>query len=122
MSRRNLFTIVVAAVVLAGIPAISSAPAFAAPKSANAKSTFKGSVELLHDSTLAGKAVNKGTYTVQADESKITLLSHGKVVAEAPAQWKDDKGKASADNVITDSGAIREIRFGGKTRYLSIQN
>jgi hypothetical protein len=124
MSRRNLFTIAVIAAVLAGIPAISSVTAFAAPrpKSANAKSTFKTTVELPNDVTLGGKTVSKGTYTLQADESKTTLIAHGKVVAEASSQWKDDKGKAFADNVLTDSGAIKEIRFGGKTRYLSIQN
>jgi hypothetical protein len=124
MSRRNLFTIAVAAAVLAGIPAISSVPAFAAPrpKSANAKSTLKTTVAVMHDGTLGGKPVNKGTYTLEADESKVTLSSHGKVVAEASAEWKDDKGKASADTIVTDAGAIKEIRFGGKTRYLSIQN
>ena len=102
MSRRKLFTVGVIAAVLAGVPAISSVPAFAAPrpKSANAKTNYQGEVELLTDATLGGKTVNKGTYTLQADESKISLI---------------------ADNVLTDSGAIKEIRFGGKTRYLSVQ-
>ncbi len=124
MSRRNLFTTALIAAVLAGVPAISSVSAFAAPrpKSANAKSTLKTTVEVMHDGTLGGKPVNKGTYTLQADESKVTLTSHGKVVAEASAEWKDDKGKASTDSIVTESGAIKEIRFGGKTRYLSIQN
>ncbi|MGA8232824.1 MAG: hypothetical protein WB795_15205 [Candidatus Acidiferrales bacterium] len=124
MSRRNPFTIAVIAAVLAGIPAISSVPAFAAPlpKSANAKSTLTTTVELVHDGTLGGKPINKGTYTLEADESKVTLTSHGKVVAEASAEWKDDKGKASADIIVSEAGAIKEIRFRGKTRYLSIQN
>ena len=101
----------------------ASLPAFAAPrpKSANAKSTFKTTVELPNDVTLGGKTVSKGTYTLQADESKTTLIAHGKVVAEASSQWKDDKGKAFADNVLTDSGAIKEIRFGGKTRKLTLK-
>ena len=122
MSRRNLFTTAVIAAMLAAVPAISSVPAFAAPKSANAKTTLKTTVEVLHDDTLAGKPLNKGTYTLQADESKVTFISHGKVVAEAPSEWKDDKGKTEADSIVTDSGAIKEIRFGGKTRYLSIPN
>jgi hypothetical protein len=122
MSRRKLFTVAVIAAVLAGVPAISSVPAFAAPrpKSANAKTNYQGEVELLTDATLGGKTVNKGTYTLQADESKISLIAHGKVVAEASAQWKDDTRKAPSDSVRTESGAIKEIRFGGKTRYLSV--
>jgi hypothetical protein len=123
MSRRNLFTIAVVAAVLAGIPAISSVPVFAAPrpKSANAKSTLKTTLELQNDVTLGGKAVSKGIYTLQADESKVTLSSHGKVVAEAPAEWKEG-AKASADIVVSDSGVIKEVHFGGKTRYLVVQS
>jgi hypothetical protein len=124
MSRRNLFTIAVIAAVLAGIPAINSVSAFAAPrpKSANAKSTFKTKIELMNDATLGGKTISKGIYTLQADESKVTLIAHGQVVAEVSAEWKDGTRKAVADNITVDSGAIKEIRFGGKTRYLSIQN
>jgi hypothetical protein len=124
MSRRNLFTTAVITAVLAAIPAISSVSGFAAPlpKSASAKTTLKTTVEVMHDGTLGGKPINKGTYTLEADESKVTFTSHGKVVAEASAAWKDDKGKASADTIVTDAGAIKEIRFGGKSRYLIIPN
>ena len=34
-----------------------------------------------------------GTYRVTADDSKVTLTLDGKVVAEAPVQWKDETNK-----------------------------
>ena len=112
MSGRNLFTRAALTVALAGLPA----------KSANAKTTFKATVALPRPATLGGKVVKEGSYTLEMDASKITLNSRGKVIAEAPAEWKDGTDKASTDNVITEGGVIKEIHFGGKTRYLNVQD
>jgi hypothetical protein len=43
------------------------------------------------------------------------------VVAEANAQWMDGQGKASDTSLVTDGDNIREIRFGGKSRYVVIR-
>ena len=85
------------------------------------KSTIRASVELSQDATLAGKQLKAGSYQVRADESTLTLLQKGKVVAEAPIVWKDQAGDTwSSSGVMTDSGAVTEVHFVGKKRYAQI--
>jgi hypothetical protein len=49
------------------------------------------------------------------------LKQPGKVVAEAPVQWKDGDKKEFATHVVLDGNNIKEIRFAGRTRYIVIQ-
>lgn len=83
--------------------------------------TFKSSLSLPSPATLGGKQLPAGSYSVIADESKITLKQGGKVVAEAPIEWKDAGQKEFANNVVVEANSIKEIRFGGKTRYIVVQ-
>lgn len=86
-----------------------------------AKSTVRTNVELSQDATLAGKDVKAGTYQVRADESTLTLLQKGKVVAQAPIEWKKEAGKGSADSsVMINSGAVTEVHFIGKDHYAQV--
>jgi hypothetical protein len=76
-----------------------------------------------HSAThLAGTALNPGTYTVSADGSKVTLSQHGKTVAEAPIQWKDEQAKARHSSVVSDSGQVEEIHFAGNKQYIVIMH
>jgi hypothetical protein len=119
MARRHVFAIAVVACILALVPAMSCPPAFAA---SNEKSSFKATVTVPQDGTLGGKMVKEGTYQLKTDGSMVTFIVDGKVVAEAPGEWKDSESKSSYDFLRVENGAIKEIHFGGKTRYLSIQS
>ncbi|MFY9729036.1 MAG: hypothetical protein WB723_01640 [Candidatus Acidiferrales bacterium] len=77
-------------------------------------------VDLHSSATLAGKDLKPGTYQVSADETKMTIYRDGKVVAEAPIEWKDGQSKASYTAVVLDSNQIAEVHFGGKAKYISV--
>ena len=105
---------------------ILAALAFAMPIAARAddsktiKPVSRVAVDLHSSATLAGKDLKPGTYQVSADETKMTILRDGKVVAEVPIEWKDGQGKASYTSVVTDSNQITEVHFGGKAKYISV--
>jgi hypothetical protein len=85
----------------------------------NAKATTT-TMDILSAATLGGKQVEPGTYTIEADESTVTFLHNGKIVAQAPAQWKDETRKPSTSNIVTENNQIKEIHFGGKMRYVEV--
>jgi hypothetical protein len=78
------------------------------------------SVDLSNPATLGGTVLKAGSYSVRADSTKVTLLRGGKVVAEAPVQWKDEAGKAEYSTIVTDNNQITEIHFSGKAKYVAI--
>jgi hypothetical protein len=84
------------------------------------KSGARASMELTRDATVGGKQVKAGTYDVKASESTLTLVRNGKVVAEAPIEWKDESPKSAYSSIIVDSGAVKEIHFMGKNRYVQL--
>ncbi|MGA8143948.1 MAG: hypothetical protein WB987_08685 [Candidatus Acidiferrales bacterium] len=105
---------------------ILAALALAMPIAARADDTktikpvSRVAVDLHSPATLAGKDLKPGTYQVSADESKMTISRDGKVIAEAPIEWKDGQSKASYTAVVTDSNQITEVHFGGKAKYISV--
>lgn len=84
------------------------------------KAIVSMSVDLSRPATLAGTALKPGSYSVRADSAKVTLSRGGKVVAEAPVQWKEEAGKAEYSTVVTEGNQITEIHFSGKSKYISI--
>lgn len=115
MSRRgmNFVMTVLAALALA-------LPVAAKHDTNDSKSTVKASMDLPTAAILAGAELKPGSYTVSADESKVTLSRDGKVVATAAVQWKDAPNKARYSAIVTDGSQIREIHFNGKTKYAEI--
>jgi len=85
------------------------------------ESAVKSSLHFFHAVRLSGKEVQPGTYSLVANSSKVMLKQSGKVVAEAPIQWKDGGKKEFATHVVLDGNNIKEIRFAGRTRYIVIQ-
>jgi hypothetical protein len=108
------------------VMAIIAALAFAMPIATRAddsktiKPVSRVAVDLHSSATLAGKDLKPGTYQVSADESKMTILRDGKVVAEVPIEWKDGQSKASYTSVVTESNQITEVHFGGRAKYISV--
>ena len=109
--------------LLASVLALALAiSAWVAPASAKeTKAIAKTNITLFSTRMLAGKELKAGNYEVIADEAKVTLKKDGKVIAEANAQWMDGQGKVSDTSVVTDGDNIREIHFGGKSRYVVIR-
>jgi len=108
--------------VLAVIVAVALAMPLAAKSNAgkNSKSGASATVDLPTDASIGGKQVKAGRYEVKADETTLTVKQNGKVVAQAPIQWKDEQGKSIYSAIVTQSGAVLEVHFNGKSRYAEI--
>jgi hypothetical protein len=113
--RRMNFVVTILAALALVIPIAARAD-----DSKAVKPVSRVAVDLHSAATLAGKDLKPGTYQVSADDSRMTISRDGKVVAEAPIEWKDGQSKASYTSVITDSDKITEVHFGGKTKYISV--
>jgi hypothetical protein len=120
MSRRSMnrpmnraMTVFAALVLLLAIAA-TNAPA------KDTKAGINTTMSLLNPATVAGKQLQPGDYAVSADETHVTISMKGKVVAEAPVQWKDESGKAKYSAFVSEGNKITEIHFGGKTRFVTI--
>lgn len=117
MSRCRLFR-------LLAMLAIVAILLLALARSANTESVgsaVKSSLHFFHAVTLSGKEVQPGTYSLVANSAKVMLKQSGKLVADAPVQWKDGGRKEFATHVVLDGNNIKEIRFAGRTRYIVIQ-
>ena len=77
-------------------------------------------VEIWNPVSVAGKEIKPGTYRVSADDATVTLSLDGKVVAEAPVEWKDETNKPRQSELVIDKSQVKEIHFGGKMRYIAI--
>jgi hypothetical protein len=113
--RRMNFVMTILAALALAMPIASRAD-----DSKTVKPVSRVAVDLHNAATLAGKDLKPGTYQVSADESKMTISRDGKVVAEAPIEWKDGQSKASYTSVVVNSNQIAEIHFGGKAKYISV--
>ena len=113
--RRMNFVVTILAALALVIPI-----AVRADDSKTVKPVSRVAVDLHSAATLAGKDLKAGTYQLSADDSKMTISRGGKVVAEAPIEWKDGQSKASYTSVVTESDKITEVHFDGKTKYISV--
>ena len=114
MSRRGLNAI--APILIALVLAI---PAAARVGTGDTKPT-SANMQILNTISLAGTQIKPGMYKVTADDSKVTVEQNGKMVAEAPIQWKEGSVKANYSNIVTDGDAVTEIHFGGKMRFVTV--
>jgi hypothetical protein len=106
-------------VAIAALVMVASS-ANARPHDAGANNVVSTTLEIITLVQLGGTSVKPGTYTVKADDSKVTLLMNGKQVAQAAVQWKDTQQKSKSTSLLAESGSIKEIHFSGKTRYVKI--
>jgi hypothetical protein len=113
--RRMNFVMTILAALALAMPIAARAD-----DSKTVKPVSRVAVDLHNAATLAGKDLKPGTYQVSADESKMTISRDGKVVAEAPIEWKDGESKASYTSVVVNSNQITEIHFGGKAKFISV--
>jgi hypothetical protein len=116
MSRSRISPVLV---VLAALALALPLAAHPNPKKVS-KSNVHATMDLLTDANLAGKQVKPGTYDVKANETTITLIREGKVIAQAPIEWKGEASKQKYSSIIVESGAVKEVHFDGQTRYAQI--
>ncbi len=114
MSRRGVNAVapILIALVLAMPVAARVGTSDAKPTSAN--------MQILNPISLGGTEIKPGMYKVIADDSKVTIEQNGKMIAEAPVQWKEGSVKASYSNIVTVGDQVTEIHFGGKMRFVTI--
>ena len=84
------------------------------------KEIVSKSMNLNNPVTLGGTELKPGGYSVKADSVKVTFSRGGKMIAEAPVQWKDRTDKAAYSAIMTENGQIKEIHFVGKSKYVEI--
>jgi hypothetical protein len=115
MPRRQLsFALSVLVALAIAMPIVARGAYAKGPKATTA------TLDIFDATSLAGKQIEPGTYRISADDSKVTLERDGKMIAEAPIQWKDETSKARYTNVVTESDKITQIHFSGKMRYIQI--
>src|SRR5580704_8874837 len=112
-SMNRAMTVFAALVLLVAIAA-QTAPA------KDTKAGLSTTMSLLAPATFAGHELKPGDYAVSADETHVQISMNGKVVAEAPVQWKDETSKAKYSAFVSENNKITEIHFGGKTRFVTI--
>jgi hypothetical protein len=116
MVRRGIFLFVpIFVALMIAMPAVAAADTGA--KSAN---TTRVTIDLLHAVALGGKQLKPGTYQVNADDMTVKIEQHGKVVAEAPVQWKDETKKPEYSHILSVGDQVTEMHFAGKMRYVVI--
>jgi hypothetical protein len=117
MSQRRIAQFAAVAVVVAML-----LPALAAPAGAKElKATLKAQISVVNAVTLGGKELKAGTYWFVGGDTKVQVLSDGKVIAEVPVQWQDSKTKSESSALVLEGTAVKEIRFNGKTRTAIVQ-
>ena len=114
MSKSNVvrFSTFVAALVLflsVGLPTLSA-------KGDETKTT----ITVPNATWLAGQEIKPGDYNVSVTETQVVMSRNGKVVATAPVQWKDEANKAPYSTIVSEGNKIKEIHFGGKTKYVQV--
>ncbi|MGC2330938.1 MAG: hypothetical protein WA581_05770 [Candidatus Acidiferrales bacterium] len=115
-SRRSL------GFVLSALAALAVAVPMMARNASAKSSKVTATMDIMSAETLGGKQIQPGTYTFRIDDSTVTVLQHGKTVAEAPVQWKDETRKPNMSNIVTENNQIKEIHFGGKMQYVQIMD
>lgn len=95
-------------------------PFVASNSRGNDSKKVRVTVALANDATIGGKELKAGEYDVKATPSSLQLLHNGKLVAESPVEWKDEQSKPRNSSVVTENGAVKEIHFAGKDRYVEL--
>lgn len=115
MSRRGVNRVVLFIVAL-----VLAVPLVTRTAAANGSKSTSATMDILTKVSLNGKELKPGTYTVTADDSKVTLAQNGKVMAEAPVRWKDETSKSRNSTIVTTDDQVTEIHFSGKMRYVTV--
>jgi hypothetical protein len=97
-------------------------PVLAAPGTTKGtEKPIRSTITLTSPAMIAGHELKAGDYEVSASGDKVTISQNGKMVAEAPAQWKDAPKPRTSTIVLDANNTIKEIHFGGKDHYVALE-
>ena len=97
----------------------------------SALASSKGSLELQHPTSVAGKQLAKGSYTVRwdgtGDQVELKIYQGKNVVASTPARLVKVEHPIASDSAVVNPDAnggfsLSEIRFGRKSYALDLMN
>ena len=97
----------------------------------SALASSKGSLELQHPTSVAGKQLAKGSYTVRwegtGDQVELKIYQGKNVVASTPARLVKVEHPIASDSAVVNPDAdggfsLSEIRFGRKSYALQLMN
>jgi len=97
----------------------------------SALAASKGSLELQHPTSVAGKQLAKGNYTVlwdgTGDQVELKVYQGKNVVASTPARVVKVEHPIASDSAVVNSNSdgtltLSQIRFGGKKFALELVN
>lgn len=117
MTRNRLCQVFALALLLA-----VALPVIATPKDGmtlTGNILAKGTFNVADSKSLNGTTLPPGEYKVIVSGSQVSFLLKGKIVAQAPIEWKDTE-RTDNNALVDESGSIREIRFKGKRRSVII--
>ena len=89
----------------------------------------KGSLDLQHRTSVGGKQLESGTYTVRwegtGDQVEVKIYNGNKLVATTPARMVKIESRQPYDTALVSNNqdgsvSLSEIRFGGKDYALQI--
>jgi hypothetical protein len=109
VSRRSNITVAVALLVAL----VLALPVFAKPDRVD--------VHLSRTCQVGSSSLQAGSYRLVIDTDKVSFVRDGKVVAEAPGEWKKADKKADYTSITyQENGRVTEIHLGGKDSYFAI--
>jgi hypothetical protein len=97
----------------------------------SALASSKGSLELQHPTSVAGKQLPKGSYTVRwdgtGDQVELKIYQGKNVVASTPARLVKVEHPIGSDSAVVNPDpnggfSLSEIRFGRKSYALELMN
>ncbi|HUA00395.1 MAG TPA: hypothetical protein VMB02_08695 [Candidatus Aquilonibacter sp.] len=118
MKSRRPVTFLMSALIALAL----AVPMFARDVSAKGSKVTTATMDIFSEATLGGTDIKPGTYTFKIDDSTVTVLLHGKMVAQARAEWKDETSKPAMSNLRLDKNQIKEIHFSGKMKYVQVMD
>ncbi len=120
MSRSKMNGVLTILAALTLVLSIATHTTLAKDAKSTVAAVVKSEVKLTNSATLGSTELKAGDYSVIADDTHARFFKGGKVIAEVPIQWKDESGKARFTAVVVDGNQIKEIHFGGKTKFAEI--
>ncbi|HET6201017.1 MAG: hypothetical protein WBE21_07460 [Candidatus Acidiferrales bacterium] len=97
-------------------------PAVASPKGAKMSNTLaKGQFAVAGGEIINGTTLAPGEYKVVANDSTVSFFRGGKLIVQAPIQWKDATLKTEQNAIVTEAGKVQEVRFKGQNRSVVVQ-
>ncbi len=117
LRRFSLKCVALLAVGVMALPMVA-----AARPSRDSNSRLSTTITINSPVTFAGTPLKPGTYEVVATESTVIVSQDGRKLVESAAEIRDDQHAPHSSNIVLDGNQVKEVHFGGKTKYISLSS